>query len=158
MSQTPVIGGDFAAGSAPAPVDAPPAAAPVVDHAVLAAAIVSALQQSGAAAAPAATGSATAATTAPATTAATTAAPAPVDAAAAPATYKPGDVALYQVSHLGREHYQAMLVLDTYTATDAKGQAVPKLRLLPLGRAHEHAELPADQVIPASAFDWEHAA
>lgn len=158
MSQTPVIGGDFAAGSAPAPLDAPPAAAaaPAVDHAVLAAAIVSALQQSGAAAAPATTGSATAATTAPATTAAP--APAPADAAPAPATYKPGDVALYQVSHLGREHYQAMLVLDTYTATDAKGQAVPKLRLLPLGRAHEHAELPADQVIPASAFDWEHAA
>lgn len=96
----------------------------------------------------------------------------PTSAAAQPAdeqpdvpAYKPGSLAVHTYDHFGHTAHQVLLVVGTYQApiTDRTGQVTghqARLRLLPIGVAHETADLPADaeQLVPADEFDWEDAA
>lgn len=95
----------------------------------------------------------------------TPAAAAPADEQPAEPAYKPGSLAVHTYDHFGRTAHQVLLVVGTYQApiTDRAGQITghqARLRLLPVGVAHETADLPADaeQLVPADEFDWEDAA
>ena len=153
--------------AAAAPVDQTPAqASPAVDPALVAAvagALIGPLKAALVGDGPAAAAPVDQAPAAPTAKQATSdQTGAPLDEPAA--HYKPGSLAIHEYEHLGRRHRQVMLVVGVYEqeVTDPKTGAVTgtqqRLRMLPVGAADAYADLPADELVAADAFDWEAAA
>jgi len=80
--------------------------------------------------------------------------------------FKPGSLAVHTYDHFGRQTHQVLLVTGTYQADvldkrgNPTGEKQDRVRFLVVGTANDAGDLPADadELLPASQFDWENEA